>query len=203
MNIFLQIFFYFDVFIIGALCATAARHAYAHFRPHPDSGAKPEHPAGLKEPPLSKEVRDKLLLDSQQRYQTILDRSAEQLSKELGVTTEKINDTVKKLAAEIITKELEGFEQLFKQYQQQTVEEFDGAKSQGDAYQAELKQKLDAEAEKERQRLSELIDNKLADSVMSFLVEAMQHEVDLGAQSDYLIKLLDKHKEEFKQAIKS
>jgi hypothetical protein len=38
---------------------------------------------------------------------------------------------------------------------------------------------------------------------MAFLLEAMGREVDLGAQSDYLLKTLEQHKDEFKQAVNS
>lgn len=36
---------------------------------------------------------------------------------------------------------------------------------------------------------------------MSFLSESLQHEIDLGNQTKYLLGLLEQHKAEFKQAI--
>ena len=198
MNIVFEIFLYIDVFIIGVAAAVAFYHARAHFKPQPST----KHlTTAAKEVNLSKEVRDKLLLESQQNYQHILDQAAVDLSRELAVTAEKINTTIKNLAADIITKELEGFEKLFKDYQQTAANELTSANAQTETYQKELKAKLDAQTEQERQRLVSLIDNQLADAVLSFLNEAMQHEVDLGAQADYLIKLLDEHKSEFKDAV--
>ncbi len=201
MNLFLQIFLYFDVFIIGAVAATALRHGYAHFRPHPD--AKVNHPAHPAEQPLSKEVRDKLTLEAQEKYRRLLDGSVEHLSRELSVTADKINQVVNKLAADILSREQSAYNQLLKDSLAKAEGEIAGAKEQTAAYQAQLRAKLDQDIAAERQRLIDQIDHKLSDSIMAFLLEAMGHEVDLGAQSDYLLKTLEQHKDEFKQAVNS
>ena len=199
MNLFLQIFLYFDVFIIGAVAATALRHGYAHFRPHPD--AKASHPIHPAEQPLSKEVRDKLTLEAQEKYRRLLDGSVEHLSRELSVTADKINQVVNKLAADILSREQAAYNQLLKDSLAKAEGEIAEAKEQTTAYQAQLRAKLDQDIAAERQRLIDLIDHKLSDSIMAFLLETMGHEVDLGAQSDYLLKTLEQHKEEFKQAL--
>ena len=49
----------------------------------------------------------------------------------------------------------------------------------------------------EKQRLLQQIDTKLADAVASFLMETLQHNVDLGAQSAYLTAMLEEHKTDF------
>lgn len=90
---------------------------------------------------------------------------------------------------------------MFKNYEQKAVSELEEAKTQTDHYQNDLRVKVEQEAAAEKQRLIDLIDNKLADSVMGFLTEAMQHEIDLGSQTKYLLSLLDEHKEELKKAI--
>lgn len=62
---------------------------------------------------------------------------------------------------------------------------------------AELIPKLTKEIAMEKQRLVQQIDTKLADAVASFLMETLQHNIDLGAQNDYLISMLEEHKAEF------
>ena len=198
MNIFLQIFLYIDVFVIGVAAALAVRHGREHLKTKKELKVVSPHPANEVIP---KEIKQRLIEESEEKYRHILDQSSTRLTKELDETVERINKTVKNLAADIITKELEGFEKLFQDYKDKADKELEGTKAQTDQYHNELKLKLDEEAKQERQRLHELIDNKLADVVMSFLLEAMQHEVDLGAQTDYLMKQLEDHKEEFKQAV--
>jgi len=198
MNLFLQIFLYFDIFIIGIVFEVVIRHAYAHY--HHEVKPKPTHPVNEVNR-ITQAERVKLLEESEDKYRQILQHSSDQLSKDLNITAERINTTVKKLAADIITKELEGFQELFKNYEQKAVSELEEAKTQTDHYQNDLRVKVEQEAAAEKQRLIDLIDNKLADSVMGFLTEAMQHEIDLGSQTKYLLSLLDEHKEELKKAI--
>lgn len=66
---------------------------------------------------------------------------------------------------------------------------------------AELEPKLVKEIAAEKQYLIQQIDTKLADAVASFLVETLQHNVDLGTQSAYLTAMLDEHKAELVKEI--
>lgn len=198
MSILLQIFIYVDVFIIGIAVAIAYRHAYAHY--HPTVKAKPQHVVS-EATRLTQSAREKLLLEAEQKFQQILQHSADQLTKDLDLTAERINVTVKKLSADIITKELEGFQQLFRDYQAKTTQDLESTKAQTAKYQEELKARLDEQATTEKQRLVATIDNKLSDVIMSFLADSMQHEIDLGGQMDYLMSTLEEHKAEFKKAI--
>lgn len=202
MNIFLQIFLYVDVFIIGVAATLAIRHGKEHLRVKKSlrSDRSVHH---QQETFMPKELKQQLIEESEEEYRKILERSSTRLSKELDETVERINLSVKKMSADVVTKELKSYEHLFEQYKNNALEEFDSSKEQTSNYQNELKAKLLEDIEKEKERLFALIDNKLSDAVMAFLLEAMQHEVDLGAQSDYLLKLLEEHKEEFKQALGS
>ena len=200
MNLFLEIFLYVDVFIIGVVASIAFRHARAHYRPRHESKTTQLHPS---EQPLSKELREKLTLEAEAKYQKQLEAAVEHLSKELGITSDKINQVVDKLSADLLSREKAAYEHILKEYQQQAEAKLDAAKSESVSYQAELKAKLDETAASEKQRLITLIDNKLADSLMAFILEAMGHEVDLGAQEPYLLKVLEEHKDEFKRAVNS
>ena len=202
MNIFLQIFLYIDVFIIGVAATVAIRHGREHLRVKKNIPAVPPVHR-QKETTIPKDLKQQLIEESEEEYRKILEHSSNRLNKELDETVERINATVKKMSVDIVNKELKSYEHLFEQYKENAVKEFDGNIEQTSQYQKELKTKLDQEVEQEKQRLFALIDNKLSDVIMSFLLEAMQHEVDLGAQSDYLLKLLEEHKEEFKQAVSS
>ena len=63
-------------------------------------------------------------------------------------------------------------------------------------------EKMQAELEAQKAQLIAQIDTKLADSVVAFLVETLQHDVDLGAQTQYLTKMLDEHKADFSGKVK-
>ena len=70
-----------------------------------------------------------------------------------------------------------------------------------DERQIELEAKLSDEMIAEKQRLTQQVDTKLADAVASFLIETLQHNVDLGAQSAYLTAMLEEHKAELTKGI--
>jgi hypothetical protein len=53
----------------------------------------------------------------------------------------------------------------------------------------------------EKQKMIELMDTKLADAVGSFLVETLQHNIDLGAQTAYLTAQLEEHKAELVKGV--
>lgn len=61
---------------------------------------------------------------------------------------------------------------------------------------AELEAKLEQELVAKREFMSKQLETKLSDAVASFLFEALQHHVDLGAQTPYLTALLNEHKDE-------
>lgn len=78
MNIFLQIFLYVNVFLIGALFAVGVRHAFAHFRPQEKKARTPDQVPHL--PPA---VKEKLLQSAEANFEKVLDRSASDLQVDL------------------------------------------------------------------------------------------------------------------------
>ena len=202
---FLQVFLAVNIFIMGILVAIAIRHAYAHFRPETHDNEKPRPQAQIVH--LPNEVRDKLLLSSQTHFQTVLDRSAAELERDLKATTSKLNKQLDKVGTDIILGEMKRYrmdlEALRKQAeaviegaQRDIVEHQAGLKANLAKRQVELEKTLTDEIAAEKLELEKQIDTKLSDAVAAFLTETMQHNVDLGAQSAYLTTMLEEHKAE-------
>lgn len=70
------------------------------------------------------------------------------------------------------------------------------------AKQTELEQKLEAEMQKRRDAYVGQLDTKLGDAVTAFLVDTLGRNVDLGAQTAYLIAQLEAHKDELVQEVR-
>ena len=70
------------------------------------------------------------------------------------------------------------------------------------AKQAELEQKLEAEMQKRRDAYTVQLDTKLGDAVAAFLADTLGQNVDLGAQTSYLVSQLEAHKDELLQEVK-
>jgi len=207
---FLQIFLLVNVFLIGIIASTAIRHAYAHFRPQIHEEEKPRV---LKQTVhLSPVVKERLLQASQSHFQNVLDHSAAELQQDLKNTTVRLDKQLDKLGSEIIINEMRRYradlEAMRKQAestiiaaQTEVVNHQSILKAKLAERQIELEAKLIEEMAAEKQQLVQQIDTRLADSVVSFLTETLQHNVDLGAQSDYITTMLEEHKAEIIKGI--
>lgn len=192
INTYLQLFLVLDVFIIGVLTPIAYRHAREHYRP-----VKPEPP----KPQLPGTVKERMLLASEEQFKSVLQKSVGHLEHDLESTTEQINHLIKEFAGEIVGDELERYRSELTKLHKQAETDMSGISRELTEHQAELKANLAAEMEAEKQVLIKQIDTKLADAVGSFLVETLQHNVDLGNQSEFLVAMLEEHKDVFKQEV--
>jgi len=206
--ILLQIFLLVNVFVIGVLVAVAFRHAVAHFRP---TAHDTKHP-GVAPVHLPPAVRERLLATAEHNFQIVLERSAAQLDHNLQATSIELNKQLEKLGTAIINDEMkryrEGLDELRARTQMsigsaqtEITKHQDDLKAKLAERQVELEAKLAEDMAAEKQRLTEDMNTKLADAVASFLIETLQHNVDLGAQSAYLTTMLDEHKDELAKGV--
>lgn len=210
-SLFLQIFLLVNVFLIGALAAVAVRHALAHFKPHTHDAekARPAHPTVQ----LSPAVKERLMKDAEVKLQAVLDRSVTQLERNLTETSGRLDRQLERMGSKIISDEMARYNKALDELQARTQISISGAQAEITQHQDDLKAKLaerQAELEAkladdmavEKARLIAELDTKLGDAVTSFLLETMAHEVDLGAQNAYLIKMLNEHKDEITKGVK-
>jgi F0F1-type ATP synthase membrane subunit b/b' len=199
LSTLLQLFLVIDVFFMGALAAVAARHAYAHFKPPQHEPEKPHAPSQNGHLPPA--VREHLLEAAQSKFQGVLDSSAEELQHDLQSTAERLNKQLDKVGTDIVGKEMVHYQAELIELRKKAEEAIGGAQAEITTHQAELKAKLEEDMAAEKQRLVQQLDTKLADAVASFLLETLQHNVDLGAQAAYLTTMLEEHKADFTKGI--
>lgn len=203
MTLILQIFLLINILLIGALVTIALQHAMAHRR-HRNYQAEPlispYIPTDTVE--LPSDIKDRLLEASQAHFKSSLEHAADDLRKDLSETAVKLNQLLEQLGTEVMGTEMERYRNDLSQMRKAVETAFSGAESQVNEHQTQLmeefKVKLEQEMSAEKQRLISQIDTKLGDAVASFLTEALQHNIDLGAQSAYLTALLEEHKAELK-----
>lgn len=201
-TLFLQIFLYVNVFIVGVVSAIAAQHAYAHFRPEKHEPETP-HPAdqAAAKPVISPEAKERMIKASEEAFQKALARSVEHLSKDLEASSTQVNDLIKRFASDIVEDEMKRYHQALGKLHDTVTQDIGGVKDSLARHQAELNDQLMKEIEADRQFLTNQINTKLGDAVGSFLLEALQHNVDLGGQTAYLMSLLEEHKADFVKEI--
>lgn len=205
----LQFFLLVNVFLIGAASVVAFRHARAHFWPHKHDAEKKPAATQLKLPPA---VREQLLAEATTNYKKILNDAAGQLQLDLSKTTTSLNKDLAVLGNQIISDEMKRYRASLDELQKHTEvaiasthDELSKHKEDLQAvmveHQKELIAKMNEEVSAEKQRLLEQIDTKLADAAASFLIETLQHDVDLGAQVPYMTKMIEEHKDDFKKEV--
>lgn len=210
---FLQIFLLINVFLMGAVAAIAARHAYAHFRPARHEPEKTAAKAHSRPAPLPPAVKERLLHQAEDHYQSVLEHAAMELERDLKVTSAGLTKQLQSLGSDIVAQEMKRYRDSLELLRAQAEHAIGGAQADVAAHQAELdalaarrrselETKLQEEIVAEKDRLLAQIDTKLADAVTSFLMETLQHNVDLGAQSGYLIAMLEEHKAELAAGVK-
>lgn len=186
---------------IGALAVIAVQHALAHFRPQVHDA---EHihahaaPQGGHLPPA---VREQLLADAKKDFEKVLRQSALELSQDLQSTAADIKQKVQELGTDAVAKELENYRAKIAELQQQTETTVGAMHQEITSHQEDLKAKMTEAVAAEKQHMIEQMDTKLADAVTSFLTETLQHDVDLGAQTTYLTKMLEEHKAELTKGV--
>jgi DNA-binding Lrp family transcriptional regulator len=190
----LQIFILVDVFIIGTVTTKIIQHAKEHYRPKIKGTSSPEK---LTFNQLPDSVQQRLLQAAQDEFMKTTNQSMSQLKDSLGITTEQVNTLIRKLATDVVQSELDHYHADLDKLHIQAEKDLGNIKNEMTGYEAQLKVRLDQELAIEKQRLVKQIDNKLGDAVASFLLEALQHNVDLGSQTEYLTTMLNEHKADF------
>lgn len=192
-DLLLTIFLYVDVFLVGALTVVAVQHGRAHYKPQQHTDPDKPH--------LSAEAKERMLKASEEQYQKVLEKSVGVLQRDLEHSAEQINSLVTRFAGVIVGDEMEKYRAELARLHNQAAADMSGIKQEIAGHQAEIEAAYRAELEAEKAKLIQQIDLKLGDAVGSFLVETLQHNVDLGSQGEYLIALLEEHKEDFKQEV--
>jgi Skp family chaperone for outer membrane proteins len=191
------------------LLTIGIQHAYAHFRPPQPAPRRGASPAAVH---ISPEARQKLLETAQSNFEHVLDQSATDLQHDLSSTAGQLSKLLDKLGTDIVEHEVARYRSELDALRKHLETVSGGTEKQFAEQRKALADKLadeiDAEKQRavqeimtEKQQLLQQIDTKLGDAVTAFLVETLQHNVDLGAQTPYLISLLDEHKSELKKGV--
>lgn len=200
-NIFLQILLVTEIFTAGVLTAIGFRYAKAHLdskKDTPQVDTAPPPDIHIKVPPV---IDEKVVAASRQKVDDALRRAVGQFEHDLNVSSEEINNLVKRLATNIVSDELQNYQNQLSQLNAKAQLEMNGIREEVAKHQEELKAKLNLEMTHEKQLLMKQIDTKLADAVGSFLLNTLGHNVDLGNQQAYLLDMLEQHKNDFKKEV--
>jgi hypothetical protein len=201
MTIFLQLFLLLDVLLIGIVGAIAMRHAKAHFGRQISEPSPANHePVAAEIPPA---VKRRMIEAAELRFQNSLNKTSKQLESDLDATATRINKLLDHQVTGVVSTELAQYRAQLAKLRSETEASFGAASKEIVEHQASLRQAMESAVAKEQTALIEQLDKKLSDAVTSFLMETLGHNVDLGNQAEYLTSLLEEHKADFINEVKS
>lgn len=209
MDLFFQIFLLLNVFLIGVLTAIGVRHAFAHFRP---AKAESKQTRPTLDVTLPESTKEQLMQEANEKFQDIVSHSADEFQHNLHATAAQLNSQLEHLGGEIVSNEMNRYRLSLDELREQAKAAFSTAESQVTAHQADIEKALDARRKELEAKMSEEIaaekaklvsqmDSHLSDAVVSFIVETLGHNVDLGAQTAYLTGVLEENKEQLKKEV--
>lgn len=209
---FLEIFLVVNALLIGVVATLAVQYGLAHRR-----STKQPKPS-QQNVPVPAAVRERIAKQAEENFQGIVNRSALQLQRDLGATGTQLNKLLEKFGSEVLDDEMRLFRDNVADIRANTQGALSGAQDQIAVQQkaileslatrqADLDTKLsqrqtELEAELEqsfatqKDALVTRLNDKMNDAVLAFLLETLGHEVDLGAQADYLVATLEANKAE-------
>lgn len=170
--------------------------------PQPAVASKPS----VASPAVNHKVDD-AMAEAAAAAKTQLDQAIQQaaktLSTDLSATSQKVNHELQELAEKYIRTELEEYHKTVLQFKDTATTSLADIQQTMDEQRQSLTAGLTTELKAERERLLAQFDNRLADVVSAYLIEALGNNADLGAQSQSLFAALEQHKEELKKDIAS
>lgn len=192
---------------VGIIGTIAVQHGVAYFK------KGDERKNNVAAPRMTADMRQELLAEAEEKFRQEISAAASQLHDDISTTTGDLSSHVTKVGGEIISLEMQRYRDALDALRRQTEQIIQQAQLSVSQHQTEfmnrstdlrteLDEKLRADVEASKQQILSQLDTKVADAVTSFLIDTLQHNVDLGAQADYMLATLEEHKDEIINEVK-
>ena len=127
--------------------------------------------------------------------------AAARLQKSLNNSVDQVAANINDSLSTVLTAEFEKYQVSLSALRDQTIEQFGTIQQELDHRRVELMEHLDREIAEEHAKRVDAFNARLGDVVASYISESLGSQVDLGAQSSYIIKVLEEHKEDIKRDV--
>lgn len=198
----LTVFLLVNAFVIGVLVVLGAQYLLAHKR-----GKAALAPLSRQEVSLPPEIRERLLQAAELDFQNVLAKTGNELQREQTMLADQLNSRLDELGTAIVDDEMKRYRAKLDELRSRAERNLAGAHAETEAHQneidatlektrSEIEAQLRKDAEGDREKLRAQLDMKLSDAVVAFLMETLTHNIDIGAQHNYLLSQLEEHKQE-------
>lgn len=137
------------------------------------------------------------------QLQTAAADAAERLQKSLNNSVDQVAADINDSLSTDLTAEFEKYQVSLSALRDQTIEQFSKIQEELDHRRLELVEHLDRQVAAEQEKRLSHFDDRINDVVTSYIAESLGNEVDLGAQTQYIIGALEANKEQIKKDVMS
>lgn len=125
--------------------------------------------------------------------------AASELKETTDTTVARLGTRIDDMTNTNLTQEFEQYQVSLQALRDQTIQQFGKLQAELDSHRDKLMAELEGDIAKEQARRMDRFNERLNDVISNYLVESLGNQVDLGAQTTYIIKSLETHKEDIKR----
>lgn len=137
------------------------------------------------------------------QLQTAAADAAERLQKSLNNSVDQVAADINDSLSTNLAAEFEKYQVSLSALRDQTIEQFSKIQEELDHRRLELVEHLDRQVAAEQEKRLSHFDERINDVVTSYIAESLGNDVDLGAQTQYIISALEANKEQIKKDVTS
>jgi hypothetical protein len=160
----------------------------------PPQPANAPHPVQVSGPTAA-ELEAKL----KAAYEAKITEATSTFGTDMQATSKKLSEQVQRLTTTVIEEELEAYQKTLEEVRQVATKAMEQIHEAVEHQRVELRQGMEAELANEKKLLADKFDAKVGDVVASYISEALGSGVDLGAQMQFILTSLEKHKDEIRK----
>lgn len=150
---------------------------------------------------LDPKILTSLTTEAQTAYHASLVKQINDFDTKMNATSELINVELKRMSGDILSDQLVKYQNDLDVLRQQAMQTMSSVDEAAKSRQIELEAHMKMEIEAEKAKIIKQIDQNISEAVSSFLLETLRYNVDLGAQSSYLMTMLEEHKDDLKERV--
>lgn len=136
---------------------------------------------------------------AEEQMQAAVEASKGRLQESINKSIDTVASRIGQVADTTVNQEFEKYKVTMEALQTQSVQEFTRLQQELQNKHNELMQNFEVQVAAEMEKRMDKFNEHLNDVVSSYIAESLGNNVDLGAQSMYIIQTLEQHKEDIKR----
>lgn len=139
--------------------------------------------------------------EATEQMRTVLHEAAKQLQDSVTESTARLGEQIQDNTNTTLGQEFEKYQVSLQALRDQTIQEYGKLQKDLDARRSELLEEIERNVGKEHEKMVDQFNTRMGDVIAAYLVESLGNQVDLGAQTSYILQNLEQHKEDIKRDV--